>query len=85
MVNLLLSTGYKIIAKMLTMWLQLVVPNIINNDQSVYFKEHYIWQNVRILEDISFFTKQNQLLGILLFIDFERLLTILTGTSSIQL
>ncbi len=52
--------------------LQLVLPNIINNDQSGYHKGRYIGQNVRILDDISFFTKQNQSPGILLSIDFEK-------------
>ncbi len=52
---------------MLVMSLQLVLPNIINDDQG-----HYIRQNIRILEDVSFFTKQNQLPGILLSIDLEK-------------
>ncbi len=68
----LLNTYYKIIAKILAMWLQLVLPNIINDDQTGYLKGRYIGQNVRILEDISFFTKQNQLSGILLSIYFEK-------------
>ncbi len=54
------------------MRLQLVLPNIINDDQSGYLKRHYIQQNIRILEDVSFFTKENQLPGILLSIDFEK-------------
>ncbi len=48
----LLNTGYKIIAKILAMQLQLVLPNIINDDQSGYLKGPYLGQNVRILEDI---------------------------------
>ncbi len=48
----------KIIAKILAMRLQLVLPNIINDDQSGYLKGCYIGQNVRILEDISFFTNK---------------------------
>ncbi len=44
---------------MLTMRLQLVLPNIINDDQSEYLKGRYTWQNIKILEDVSFFTKEN--------------------------
>ncbi len=51
---------------------QLVLPNIINDEQSGYRKGRYIGQNIRILEDISYFTKQNQLPVILLSIDFEK-------------
>ncbi len=59
--------------KFLTMRLQLVLlPNIINHDQSGYLKGCYIGQYIRILEDVSFFTKQNQLPGVLLSIDFEK-------------
>ncbi len=68
----LLNTDYKIIAKLLSTRLKEVLPSIINNDQSGYMKERYIGQNIWILEDISFFTEQNKLLGILLSIDFEK-------------
>ncbi len=48
-----------------------ITKYIINDDQSEYLKGRYIEQSIRILEDVSFFTKQNQLPGILLSIDFE--------------
>ncbi len=57
---------------MLAMRLQLVLPNIINDDQLGYLKGHYIGQHIRILEDVSFFTNENQLPGILLSIDFKK-------------
>ncbi len=65
----LLNTDYKVIAKILAMRLQLVQPNIINDDQP---KGCYIGQNIKILEDFLFFTKENELPGILLSIDFEK-------------
>ena len=68
----LLNTDYKIIAKMLAIRLQEVLPSIINDDQSGYLKGRYIGQNIRILEDVSFFTQSNNLPGILLSIDFEK-------------
>ncbi len=54
------------------MRLQLILPNIINDDQSGYLNWRYIEQNIRILEDFSFFTKENKLLGILLSNGFEK-------------
>ncbi len=68
----LLNTDYKVIAKFHATRLQTVLPDIINDDQSVYLKGQYIGQNVRILEDVTFFTKQNKSSGILLSIDFEK-------------
>ncbi len=54
------------------MRLQLVLQNIINDAQFGYLKDHYIGQNIRILENVSFFIKLIQLPGILLSIDFEK-------------
>ncbi len=52
--------------------MQTVIPSIINDDQSGYLKGRYIGQNIRILEDISFFTQNNKLPGVLLSINFEK-------------
>ncbi len=49
-----MNTDYKIIAKLLASRLKLVLPSIINNDQSGYLKGQYIGQNIRILEDTTF-------------------------------
>jgi exonuclease III len=68
----LLNTDYKILAKFLAIRLQEVLPTIINNDQTGYLKGRYIGQNIRILQDVSFFTKNEKLPGILLSIDFEK-------------
>jgi hypothetical protein len=68
----LLNTDYKIIGKILATRLQQVLPTIIHDDQSGYLKGRFIGQNIRILEDITFFTKQKQLPGVLLSIDFEK-------------
>ncbi len=58
--------------KLLATRLKEVLQSIINEDKSGYMKGRYIGQNIRILEDISFFTKHKQLSGILLSIDFEK-------------
>ncbi len=68
----LLNTYYKIIAKVLASRLKLVLPSIINNDQSGYLKGQYIGQNIRIFKDVTFFCNQKRLPGISLSIDFEK-------------
>ncbi len=63
---------YKIIANILATRLQAVLPSIISDDQTGYLKGWYIGHNIRLLEDVSFFTKYNNLPGILLSVDFEK-------------
>ncbi len=36
----------------------MVLPKLINNDQTGYLKNIYIRENTRLLQDISFFTEQ---------------------------
>ncbi len=49
-----------------------VIPSIISKDQSGYLKGRYIGQNIRLLQDISFFTELKQLPCMLLAIDYEK-------------
>ncbi len=65
-----MNTDYKIIAKLLASRLKLVLHSI--NNQSGYLQGWYIGQNLRILEDVTFFCNQKTLPGILLSIDFEK-------------
>ncbi len=51
----LLNTNYKIIAKLLATQLQAVLPSFINDDQSSYLKGRFIGQNIKLLEDATFF------------------------------
>ena len=68
----LLNTDYKILTKLLANRLKYVLPSIINEDQSGYLEGCFIGQNIRLLEDISFFTKAENKPGIILSIDFEK-------------
>ncbi len=68
----LLNTDYKIIAKILALRLQNVLPSIINHDQTGYLKGRYIGENIRLLEDVTYFTENDNLPGIILSIDFEK-------------
>jgi hypothetical protein len=45
---------------------------LIGKDQAAFVKERVIGDAVRTVTDILFFTKQNNLPGILLNIDFEK-------------
>ncbi len=52
--------------------MQEVLPSIISKDQSGYLKGRYIGQNIRLLQDINFFTELKQLPCTQLAIDFEK-------------
>ena len=68
----LLNTDYKLISKILASRLQQVLPDIINVDQSGYLKNRYIGENIRLLQDVCFFTEKNNLPGLIFCIDFEK-------------
>ncbi len=68
----LLNTDYKILVKLLANRMKEVLPSIISEDQSGYLKGRYIGQNIRLLQDISFFIELKQLPCTLLAIDFEK-------------
>ncbi len=52
--------------------LQNVLPYIINEDQTGYIKGRFVGQNIRIIEDVVYFTETENLPGIILTIDFEK-------------
>ncbi len=68
----LLNTDYKILAKILANKLKKVLPLIIDEDQTGYIMGRYIGQNIRIIEDVIYYTEKNNLPGIILSIDFEK-------------
>ncbi len=71
----LLNTNYKILAKLIANRLKTVLPLLINNDQTGYLKNRYIGENIRLLQDIIFFSKQTHTNAFFLSIDFEKPLT----------
>ncbi len=68
----LLNTDYKILAKLIANRLKTVLPLLINNDQTGYLKNRLIGENIRLLQDISFFTEQTHTTILFLSIDFEK-------------
>ena len=68
----LLNVDYKILTKTIAKRLEKVLPKIINPDQTGYVKGRYIGENVRLILDIMSYTKEKNLPGIALFIDFRK-------------
>ena len=68
----LLNLDYKILAKLLANRMIDFLPDIINEDQTGYVKERFIGCNIRLIEDIIYYTNRNNIPGILLSIDFEK-------------
>ena len=52
--------------------LEKVLPKIINPDQTGYVKGRFIGENVRLINDVMFFTEYAKKPGIAIFLDFRK-------------
>ena len=68
----LLNTDYKILAHLLALRMQKVLPEIISPDQNAYLKGRFIGINIRTIIDSIEYSSQNQINTILAFLDFEK-------------
>ena len=68
----LLNCNYKIAAKSIENRIKIFLPNVINNDQTSFLKNRFIGENIRLIESIINHTNMEQILGLLLFVDFEK-------------
>ena len=68
----MLNTDYKIATKAIAMRLEKVLPKIIHPCQAGYIKGRYIGECIRIISDIMVFTKQKNIPGAVVFLDFEK-------------
>ena len=68
----LLNTNYKIAAKAIANRLKIVIPKIVNNDQTGFIKGRFIGENIRLIEGIINYTATQNIPGQLLFLDFEK-------------
>ena len=68
----LLNVDYKILTKVIAKRLEKLLPKIINPDQTGYVKGRYIGENVRLIQDIMFYTKHMNSPGIAIFLDFRK-------------
>ena len=75
----LLNCDYKIAAKSIANRIKRTVPSVINSDQTGFQKNRFIVENIMLLTSILSHTDIEKIPGLLLFIDFERHLTLLNG------
>ena len=68
----LLNTDYKIAAKAIANRLKIVIPKIVNNDQTGFIKGRFIGENIRLIQGIINYTATQNIPGQLLFLDFEK-------------
>ena len=67
-----MNTDYKIEAKSIANRIKLVLPNLINHDQTGVLKGRFIGENIRLINCIIQYTTEKNDPGLLLFIDFEK-------------
>jgi len=68
----LTNSDYKILAAVLARRLKIVLPSIINSDQTGFMEGRYIGCNVRMIEDIIEYAKEYKKGGALIMLDFEK-------------
>ena len=68
----LLNVDYKIMSKVIAFRLKKVLSKLIHTDQTAYVQGRYIGENIRLIEDIFFYTEYNNSPGALLCVDFEK-------------
>ena len=68
----LLNCDYKIAAKAIANRLKQVLPKLIDNDQTGFVKGRSIAENIRLIDGIIKYTAENNIPGLLLFLDFEK-------------
>ena len=73
----LLNVDYKILTKVLAKRLEKVLPKLINADQTGYVKGCCIGENIRLIQDLMFYTYK----GVLSSLTFAKLSTPLNGTT----
>jgi len=52
--------------------LKKAIPKLVNSDQTVFIKGRYIGENIRLIDGVINFAATKNILGLLLFLDFER-------------
>ena len=68
----LLNCDYKIAAKAVANRLKKVLPDLISCDQTGFMKGRFIGENIRLIDYVIRFTKEKNIPGLLLFLDFEK-------------
>ena len=72
----LLDNVYKLASGTIANRIKTVLDDIKNKDQTGFIKGRSIVENIRIIYDMMKFTDEKNILGLLLLIDFKKLLTL---------
>ena len=68
----LMNVDTKIASKVIALRMKKVLPNIINYDETAYVKNRYIGESIRMIDDILYHAKQENLDGILFAAAMEK-------------
>lgn len=68
----LLNSDYKIAAKSIANRLKPLLPDLINYDQTGFIRGRFIGENIRLIDSVICYAKENNIPGLLLFLDFEK-------------
>jgi hypothetical protein len=68
----ILNTDYKILTKILANRLKKILPKIIHPDQTGFVLGRQIGENIRIVHDIMTYCNDQNISGIMAFLDFEK-------------
>ena len=68
----LMNVDTKIASKIITKRIERVLPKIIHGNQTAYIKGRFIGEGLRLIDDLLQFTKENNLPGVLITIDFQK-------------
>ena len=68
----LVNVDAKIMSKAIATRIKNVLPNIIHHNQTGFIKDRYIGETVRSIFDIMDFTVEENIPGLLIFIDFQK-------------
>ena len=75
----LVNCSFKILSKLLTNRLELVMDRLIDHSQSAFIKNRYILDNVILSQEILHSCHTNKQAGVVVKIDFEKPMTRLIG------
>ena len=68
----LLNCDYKIATKAIANRVKTLLPNLISDDQTDFVKDRFIGENIPLIDSVMKFTASRNILGLLLFLDFEK-------------
>ena len=68
----ILNVDYKLITKALALRLKVVLPDLIDGDQCGYVMNRLIGENIRIVSDLINYCQNQDVEGLLVFLDFEK-------------